>query len=278
MKPDPVHMKLDFTSDINREYVAAMHYPEVDRFIVRIHWWSLFSLAALAFVSAVLKIANYYPSPLSWRVITPAAGIATVALGLCAALVPTMLRGRFRNHYLWRVLVTFTLSTFCYLFVFVAGGSIEMHFLFFVMIALMAVYSDWRLGWLTLVLVIAHHSVLNFTEPTWVFFYGRNDFALIAHALPVVVAALFTTGLCENNRKSVADLQALAQGLETAVAERTRDLRVAKEGLQEEVKSRTLELRSKLEEVERLNKTMIGRELKMVELKDEISKLSKKEK
>lgn len=271
-------MKLDFTSDINKDYVDAMNYREVDRYIVRIHWWSLFFLAVLTFINAGLKIASYYPSPLSWRVISPAAGLATVAFGLGAALAPTLLRGRFRNHYLWRILVTFTLSAFCYLFVFVGGGSIEMHFLFFVMIALMVVYSDWRLGWLTLVLVVMHHSVLNFTEPTWVFFYGRNDFALIAHALPVVVAVLFTTNLCENNRKSIVALQTQAQGLEDTVSERTRELRVAKEGLQEEVGRRTLELRGKLDEVEQLNKMMVGRELKMLELKDEIAKLSKKAK
>jgi len=32
-------MNLDFTSDINKEYAAAMNYGGVDRFMVAILWW-----------------------------------------------------------------------------------------------------------------------------------------------------------------------------------------------------------------------------------------------
>lgn len=42
-----------------------------------------------------------------------------------------------------------------------------------------------------------------------------------------------------------------------------------------EVSKRTAELEDRVEELERLNKTMIGRELKMVELKKEIEKMKK---
>ena len=110
-----------------------------------------------------------------------------------------------------RRLVTMALTTFSYLFVFLSGGSIEMHFHFFMMMALLIVYLDWRLGWLVLLLVGLHHGVLNYVAPHWVYFYGRNDFSVIAHAIPVLATAIFTTVLCANNRQVVLRLRSQAQ-------------------------------------------------------------------
>lgn len=45
--------------------------------------------------------------------------------------------------------------------------------------------------------------------------------------------------------------------------------------LEAEVKARTVELERQIKELEDLNKTMVGRELKMVELKEEIEKFQK---
>lgn len=58
----------------------------------------------------------------------------------------------------------------------------------------------------------------------------------------------------------------LKRELERKIAEYTK-------GLEFKVKERTIELTDRLEELESLNKTMVGRELKMVELKKEIEKL-----
>ena len=57
--------------------------------------------------------------------------------------------------------------------------------------------------------------------------------------------------------------------LQNKMADYTKSLEI-------EVTKRTSELASRLEEVERLNKSMIGRELKMVELKKEIAILKKR--
>jgi len=48
---------------------------------------------------------------------------------------------------------------YSYLFVFMSGGSIEMHFHFFMVLALVTVDSDWRLGWIVLALTAAHHRL-----------------------------------------------------------------------------------------------------------------------
>lgn len=196
-------MKLNFKSDINKDYAAAMNYQDNDLFIVRVQWWTLAGLAILTFLNSIIKIANFYPSPFSWRVISFTEALGTIIIGILVALVPTLLRSKFKNHYLWRILVTFTLTIFAYLFVFVSGGSIEMHFIFFAMIALIVIYSDWRLGWIMLVMIALHHAILNYIVPNWVYFYGRNDIAFIAHALPVIMAVIFTTILTNNQRNSV---------------------------------------------------------------------------
>jgi methyl-accepting chemotaxis protein len=52
-------------------------------------------------------------------------------------------------------------------------------------------------------------------------------------------------------------------------------LKISYTGLEEKVRSRTNELQEKMNELERMNKLMIGRELKMTELKQEIVKLKK---
>ena len=59
------------------------------------------------------------------------------------------------------------------------------------------------------------------------------------------------------------------ENLEEKLAEYTK-------GLEDKIVQRTTELAKRIEELETLNKTMIGRELKMVELKKEIENLKKR--
>src|SRR5712671_5903776 len=149
-------MNLDFRSDINKEYAAAMNYGGVDRFIVTILWWHFGAIILLTVTNSFLKLASYFPSPFAWR-----------------------------------VLVTVALTTYSYLFVFVSGGSIEMHFHFFMIMALLVIYSDWRLGWIVLVLTALHHAILNYLQHQWLYFYGRNDFSIVAHIIPIIGSAIF---------------------------------------------------------------------------------------
>jgi nitrate/nitrite-specific signal transduction histidine kinase len=57
---------------------------------------------------------------------------------------------------------------------------------------------------------------------------------------------------------------------------RTADLELAKQNLEADVKRRTEELEAKLKELEKFNRFVIGRELKMVELKQELKTLRAK--
>jgi two-component system, sensor histidine kinase and response regulator len=213
-------MKELLTGDINARYAVALNYDQVDRFMMRVLWWHWVALVVLTAANTVFELARYFPSPFSWRVPSLAEGIGTVTLGFLATVLPAWAYGRLRSHYAWRVLVSVALTTYSYLFVLISGGSIEMHFHFFMIMALLVVYSDWRPGWLILMLTALHHAILNYVQPQWVYFYGRNDFAVVAHGLPVAVTAVFTTLLCQNQRRSVAVLEETRRAQEQDLVKR----------------------------------------------------------
>jgi PAS domain S-box-containing protein len=213
-------VRFDLISDINREYADALNYPRVDRFMIKILWWHFGFTVLLAVASSYLRLSAWLPTPFAWRVLSVDEASSGAVIGLLAAAIPTLIRGRIGNHYVWRLIMSAALTTYSYLFVFLSGGSIEMHFHFFMVMALITVYSDWRLGWLVLVLTSLHHVILNYTTPTWVYFYGRNDLAVVAHIIPVASTAVFTTLLCVNHRRSVATGQTALKQL----AERTAAL------------------------------------------------------
>lgn len=291
-------MSIDFTSDINKDLEADLNYQSADRFVVRVLWWHLGVFALFVFFNAVIKISLLYPSPFSWRVISLEEAAVSSVLALVAALIPALLAGKIRNHYVWRILITVALTVYSYLFVFISGASIEAHFHFFIVVALLAIYADWRLGWIVLVMAGLHHGILNYIEPRWVYYYGRNDFSVIVHAIPVLFAVIFTTMLCNMNRSSILSLKDSKKGLEQlkggleqtvkertaevektklalehTVTERTIELEKTKSELEKAVAERTEELNEKLLEAEEMNKLMVGRELKMIELKNEIAAL-----
>jgi methyl-accepting chemotaxis protein len=61
--------------------------------------------------------------------------------------------------------------------------------------------------------------------------------------------------------------------LEIKVGARTRQLKEINETLEKQVKEKTVELQGKFKELERFNKLMIDREIRMIELKNEIKKI-----
>jgi len=69
------------------------------------------------------------------------------------------------------------------------------------------------------------------------------------------------------------ELEEAKKILEIKVRARTKELENLTENLEMEVKERTKELRERLEELEKFRKSTVGRETKMIELKDEIRRL-----
>ncbi len=82
--------------------------------------------------------------------------------------------------------------------------------------------------------------------------------------------------------KMIKDLERSRSALEEAkvvleikVRARTKELKDLSESLEQQVKERTKEIQGRMNELERFQKLVIGRELKMIELKKELKKLKK---
>ncbi len=78
----------------------------------------------------------------------------------------------------------------------------------------------------------------------------------------------------EKAKKTLEDAKVV---LEIRVKARTRELEELTNSLDQQVKNRTQELQKKIEELERANKLMVGREVRMLEIKKELDKLKSKE-
>jgi len=63
--------------------------------------------------------------------------------------------------------------------------------------------------------------------------------------------------------------------LEIKVAARTRELQELAESLELQVNKRTTELQDKVHELEKMNRLMVGRELRMVDIKDKLNRTEK---
>jgi len=82
--------------------------------------------------------------------------------------------------------------------------------------------------------------------------------------------------MAENLQHSRDKLKEAKKSLEVQVKARTKELRELNEELEERVQKRTQEMQKRVNELERFHRLTVGREMKMMELKDEIKELKKK--
>lgn len=287
--------KLDFFSDINKDNYEVLNYDKIDRFMINVLWWHFAVLFCYSLAVVYLKPSNIYPSPFSWSVKSLKEGLIVILISLIVTAVITLIRGRLKNHYLFRFFIANALFIYSYLIVYITGGSIEAHFHFFIVFAILTFYRDWRLGWWGILVVALHHGGLDLFAPYWVYYYGQNHIAFVAHALMVFIMAIYTTKICESGRRDMESIKNINVGLEERIKERTNELEVSKTGLEKKVKERTfelekikadlektveqrtVELQKKIKELEKMNRFMTDREIKMVELKNEMEKIKKEQ-
>ena len=79
------------------------------------------------------------------------------------------------------------------------------------------------------------------------------------------------------NARQIDSVQLIILAMEDVTARKNLEIQLSEytRGLEVKVAERTTELANRVKELETLNKTMIGRELKMVELKKEVESLGK---
>jgi len=175
-------MKGLLTADINERYAVALNYRQIDRFMIQVLWWHFLAIGLLTLGNNRVPAGLYFPSPSpggsprSRRARDHRARLlaARFPAGCTAACATTTPGGSCS-------------ASPSPLFVLVRVHQRRLDrdaFHFFMIMALLVMYSDWRLGWLVLVLTALHHGVLNYLQPSWVYFYGRNDFAIVRTACP----------------------------------------------------------------------------------------------
>lgn len=76
-------------------------------------------------------------------------------------------------------------------------------------------------------------------------------------------------------KKAKKELEKSKTSLEWEVQERTKELKLLTQSLEHQVEKRTKEFQDKLEELEQFHRLTVGRELKIVQLKEEIAELKK---
>lgn len=76
-------------------------------------------------------------------------------------------------------------------------------------------------------------------------------------------------------QKKSEELQEAKDVLEIKVGARTRELKEFAEGLEQKIQLRTEELQERIDELEVFHKLMVNRELRMIELKEEVNTLKK---
>lgn len=192
-------------ADINKEYHTDLNYDRVDGLLVKILWWHFAAILIGALATYYLKPITFLPSSFSWHELTRGEVVGSIAIAFLAALVPTLLRGRFSNHYHYRLIMVAAYMTFSFLIILV-GSSTEMHFYLFGIWALLTFYGDWRLVWIGFALMVVHHVILNFTVPDWLYQYGRNDIALLIYIILSLPAAIFTAKIAGNIRQAVVSI------------------------------------------------------------------------
>jgi hypothetical protein len=137
-------------------------------------------------------------------------------------------------------------------------------------------FRNQKLTIFTGIITFLSYSFLFLTHPRPGVLVPQLDLTLLFISLGVV--NLITMNLHRHFMdllEAQEEIEATKNALEIKVADRTKELKEAAESLDDQVREKTRKLQEKVEELEKFNKLVVGRELKMVQLKEEVEKLQK---
>jgi methyl-accepting chemotaxis protein len=150
----------------------------------------------------------------------------TLELGLIATFAALASRSAF-SRATRSTFTAFGLLTCSAVLVHVTGGRTEMHFHFFVVLVLIALYQDWRPFLLALAYVVVHHGTLSVIDPRAVYSDARDARSglsqMLVHAGFVLAASAVQVSLW----RFAEDAQAAIEQAEQATAQERQSAELA---------------------------------------------------
>jgi diguanylate cyclase (GGDEF)-like protein/PAS domain S-box-containing protein len=131
--------------------------------------------------------------------------VAHDVVGGVALLAAALLASRVRRHRATSsAIASLGLCMACALAVHLSGGTIEAHFMFFVMIIVVSLYEDWRPFLVAVAFVVVHHGLMGVLDRDSVYNHPGNPWGLAAihgaFVLAASIAAVFSWRMNEDLR------------------------------------------------------------------------------
>jgi hypothetical protein len=150
----------------------------------------------------------------------------TLEIGLIAAFAALASR-RDLGRSLRSTFTAFGLLTCSAVLVHLTDGRTEMHFHFFVVLVLIALYQDWRPFLLALAYVVVHHGTLSVIDPRAVYSDARDARAGLAQMLVHAGFVLAASAVQVSLWKFAEDAQAAVEHAEQATAQERQSAELA---------------------------------------------------
>ncbi|MFY7838544.1 MAG: methyl-accepting chemotaxis protein [Novosphingobium sp.] len=142
-------------------------------------------------LSIVVAVAWACSAIIAFGAFLAESGIVPVVLALAITAYPTLAYFRKASDTVSRFVIGGTMPLYCAILLLQWSGSawqIDLHMAFFAMIAILAIFADWRPVLAGAGVTAVHHLVLNYAAPTLVFTGGEPDLGrVVLHAVIVVV-------------------------------------------------------------------------------------------
>jgi len=137
-------------------------------------------------------------------------------------------------------------------------------------------FYSWRVSLFTGSICSVFFAALTFFTLR---FSSAEAIIWLVYFIPVIAVTTFANSrnfiLIKNIVEKHLEAEEAKAVLEIKINARTRELKALSQGLEKQVGERTRELQENIDEMKRFNKLAVGRELKMVALKNEIAQLKK---
>jgi signal transduction histidine kinase len=150
-----------------------------------------------------------------------------VALSLLTLFGPTVAYFQLRSHRAISAVFGFTAMCMGGLLVHFGQGpmQIEMHFYFFVLLALLATYGNPAVNILAAATAAVHHFLLWILLPSSVFNYDASIWVVLVHALFVVIETVAAVFIARSFYDNVIGLEKIVAARTREVEARNRDMR-----------------------------------------------------